>query len=284
MKSSPRLLEEPYRSRAVPAGTVRYWSWLFAAPECRGALLGVYALIAEWRALMDAATEQNAAQLKLGWWQEEIRRLARHAPVHPIGRYLCALPRAGAVDFEPLDAAIEAVARQIAGAPMERGAELEAHSGALWANPLMVAARLARDQAAETESAVRRAASALAAADYLSDALAGYQRDALRGRVVFPVDELLAARIEDADLCAAEAPAHLQAYLDGLRRRAAQLYAASAGALPREERAPLRHLLVLAELGMKHLNSRRVAGERSGLKDLYVAWSTARRAARRAGH
>lgn len=281
MRSTLRPLEEPYRSRAVPPGTARYWSWLFSAPECREPLVGIYALMAEWRALMDPATEASAARLKLAWWQEEIRRLTRHAPVHPIGRYLASLPRATIVDFEPLNAAVEAAARQVAGAPLERGAELEAHSAALWANQLLVAARLARDQTSETESAVHSSASSLAAAEYLAESIADYRRQARHGRVVFPVDELLAARIEDADLNAAEAPVHLQSYLDGLRQRAAQFYAAATRALPRAERAPLRHLLVLAALGAKHLNSRMLTDGGFRLQDLYLAWVTARRAARR---
>ena len=33
MRPPPRPLEEPYRGRAVPPGSARYWSWLFAAPR-----------------------------------------------------------------------------------------------------------------------------------------------------------------------------------------------------------------------------------------------------------
>ena len=51
MRRPLRPLEEPYRSRAVPPGSARYWSWLFAARESREPLLGIYALLAEWRAL-----------------------------------------------------------------------------------------------------------------------------------------------------------------------------------------------------------------------------------------
>ena len=123
-------------------------------------MLGVYALMAEWRALMDPAAEASAARLKLAWWQEEIRRLARGAPLHPISRFLGALPRAERVDFAPLGASIEAAARQIGGAPLEHGAELEPHSAALRAVPLAMAARLARvpapESGAESSAELRR--------------------------------------------------------------------------------------------------------------------------------
>jgi phytoene synthase len=278
----PIHLEEPYRSRAVPPGTAWYWSWLFAAPESRDPLIGAYALGAEWRALIDAATEREAARIKLAWWQEEIARLVRGAPLHPITRFLAGLPRAVRVDFEPLNASLEAAARHVAGAPLEHGTELESHGAALWAMPLMTAAHLAGELAGESEPSVRHALAAWGAAQYLRQSVADYRRDALRGRVIFPVDELLAAGIEDADLTAASAPQALQRYLEGLRGRAVRLFRAAADGLPGAQRVRLRHLLVLAALGEKHSRGEAERGGAFRPADLYLAWSTARRAARRA--
>jgi phytoene synthase len=265
----------------VPPATARHLSWLFAAHESRAPLLGVYALGAEWRALIDPAAGLEAAAIKLAWWQEEISRLVRGAPLHPITRFLAALPRAARVDFAALNSSLEAAARQIAGAPLERGADLEPHGAALWGSPLMTAVLLARDLAGDCEQPVRDAVAALGAAQYLEDSLADYRRDALRGRVILPVDELLASGIEDSDLTAVLPPPALQSYLDGLRGRAQRLYGAAARALPEAERAPLRHLLVLATLGERHV---RAAERTTGTfrpADVYRAWSTARRAARR---
>ncbi len=279
MRRPLRPLEEPYRTRAVPPGTARYWSWLFAARESREPLLGIYALLAEWRALMDPGTETPVAQLKLAWWQEEMQRLTAGAPAHPVSHYLAALPRAGATDFAPLIGAVQAAARHVAGAPLERGEDLEAHSSALRGRPLMVAAQLAAEGARDPVKS-GRSVTALAAAEYLTAAIGDYRREALAGRVALPVDELLAAGIEDADLTAAEPPPHLQSYLEALRRRAAQLFADAATGLPAAERAQLRHVLILAALGAKNLH--RPGGSADAgvrLRDLYLAWSTARRAA-----
>jgi len=281
MSLPQRPLEEPYRSRAVPPGTARYWSWLFSARESRDSLLGVYALLAEWRALMDPGTESGVAHLKIAWWREEMDRLAAGSPLHPIGRYLAELPRTRVADLAPLSETVEAAARQIAGAPLERGADLEAHSGALHARPLIVAARLASDRSIERQAGTLDSVAALGAAQYLADAIADYRREARCGRVVFPVEELLAAGIEDADLTAADPPPRLQSYLDELRRRAAQLFAAAADALPRADRPQLRHVLVLAALGAKDLRGRADSRELNHrLRALYLAWRTARRAAR----
>jgi phytoene synthase len=269
-------LDSTYSLRAVPTGTARYWSWLFAAAEARAPLLGVYALGAEWRALADPATEAGVAHLKLAWWQEEMRRLAAGTPVHPISAYLAALPRAGSADFNPLLAAVNAAAAEAGGAPLEHGANLEPHAQALWGDPLALASRLAGE--VDDDAGLRSCTRALAAARYLAKALRGYQREARAGRVPFAVDELLAAGVGNADLAADPPPAHLQGYLDDLRGRAAGYFEAAAQALPRAERGRSRHLLILAALGLTHLHGAAPARGRRRLQDMLLAWRTARRA------
>lgn len=230
---------------------------------------------------MDPGTEAAVAQLKLAWWQEEMQRLTAGSPVHPISRYLATLPRADVSEFAPLERAVEAAARHIAGAPLERSKDLEAHASALRGGPYMVAAHLAGERAQGSAAGLDQSVGALAAAEYLAATIADYRREARIGRVAFPVDELLAAQIEDADLVAADPPDHLQSYLQALHRRAAELFTGAIEWLPRAERAPLRHLRVLAALGAKHLNSGRPATEaESPLRDLYAAWTNARRAAK----
>jgi phytoene synthase len=262
--------------RAVPAGTVRYWSWLFAAAEARAPLLGIYALGAEWQALADPATESSVAHLKLAWWQDEMQRLAAGAPVHPISSYLAALPRAAAVDFTPLVTAVRSAALQVGGVPVERGSDLEPLCRALWGEPLALASRLAADAA--DDAGLLDCTTALAVADHLAKAIRGYRREARVGRVPFAIDELLAAGVDNADLAAEAPPPHLQAYLDRLRETAAGRFETAAQALPRAQRGAQRHLLVLAALGLNHLNSPAPLLERRRLQDLLLAWRTARRA------
>jgi len=277
MTQGPRNLEGTYRARALPAGSARYFSWLFAAPEARAPLLGIYALLAEWSALIDPSTERSAAQIKLAWWQEEVLRLTAGAPIHPIGIYLTSLPRAAAVDFAPLSAAIGAAVREVSGAPLERAVDLAPHACALPANPLVVASRLSHGD--RDEPALRECINALAIADHLSRSVRDYRREARCGRVPFAVDELLAEGIENDDLTAATAPARLEGYLRRLRERALQGYASAAEMLPPTRRSQQRHLLVLAALGLKTLQKGVPTSKTHGLQDMFLAWRTARRAA-----
>jgi phytoene synthase len=257
---------------------VRYWSWLFAAPAAREPLLGMYALGAEWRALSDPGTDPGVAQVKLAWWREEIRRLCAGAPAHPITRHVAALPRAADADFARLEATVDAAAAEVAGVPVERAADLEPHAAALHGIPLEVAARLAGPCC--DWGAVQACTAAVATADYLTRAHGDHRREARRGRIAFPVDELLAAGIGNDDL-AADAPSPpLAHYLDGVRRRAAGFFGVAAGALDPGDRPALRHLAVITRLGSRHLAA---GGGASGadfrFADLYNAWSAARRAA-----
>jgi len=270
-----KALEEPYRSRAIPPGSERYWSWLFAAPESRDPLLGMYALAAEWLILTDPATEAGVARLKLAWWREEIDRWAAGSALHPITRWLAQLPGAAPADPAPLRQAIEAAAAQAAGTPLERAADLETHAAALYGAPLVAAARLAGQRTGGTLAC----AGALAAGQYLANAVAVYARDIRAGRTPFALDDLLAAGIDNAALSAAVPPPPLDAYLRLLRRRADGYFASAAAALETAERRGLRHLLVLAELGRRHLNHPRRPAPQVSLRDLCTAWNAARRAA-----
>ena len=284
MPMRPALpLDSTYRGRAIPLGGLRYWSWLFAAPDVRDALLGIYALGAEWRAQTAPATDRAVAHLKLAWWREEIARLASGSPAHPVSRYLLALPGAAMIDWSPLAAAIDAADDEVGGVPIETGGAVLPHASALWGGPLALASRLT-----DPDADVRACTAPLAAGHYLSAALRDYRALARIGRVPFAVDELLAAGIDNADLCAAEAPPALRRYLDTLRVRAAECYRSAGASLAHERRGRHRHLLVLAALGLDRLRpvpeprpARREpppAGRR--LRDMLLAWKTARGAQR----
>ncbi len=234
---------------------------------------------------MDASTERGVAQLKLAWWQEEVRRLAAGAGVHPISRYLQALPRAASVDFRPLTRSVEAAALEVSGAPLKHAAELPGHADALFGLPLMVAAGFQSPGNSDDDPGVLRrmaeCTAALAAGDYLLRALRDYRRAMSVGRVVFPIDELLAADIENADLICADPPARLARYLDRLGVQARACYAATTAGLPAACRSRQRHLLVMAALGLSHLQRRTPTSPLRRMQDMLLAWSTARRAVTR---
>jgi phytoene synthase len=239
----------------------------------------MYALAAEWRALTDPSIELGVAQIKLAWWRDELQRLLDGAPLHPITRYLAALPAADDADFTPLHSCLEASAAQVAGVPVERAADLPSHADALYGAPLLMASIMTAVPADRT--ALDACLTALSVGEYLAKSLADYRREARAGRMVFAVDDLLTASIDNEDLVAEEPSPGLRTYLEELRGKAARHFAEAARALAPADRSPLRHLAVLAALGAKRLGRRGGADFR--VADLYNAWTAARRAAAGAG-
>jgi hypothetical protein len=84
-------LDPTYAARAVPPGSDRFWSWHFASPASRDALLAVFALMAEWDALLAPGREPTVSLAKLVWWHEELERFAAGAPLHAITRFMAQL-------------------------------------------------------------------------------------------------------------------------------------------------------------------------------------------------
>jgi phytoene synthase len=277
MSHAQRALDEPYRSRAIPAGSIRHWSWLFATRGSRDALLGVYALEAEWRALSDPSSEVHAAQLKLAWWQEELGRAAAGAPLHPITRYLGGVAAGRMTALSALTTTLDAIAAELMGVPLTSAAELPAHAQGLYGLPLLTAARLGGTPGAER---IADCLSAFSVAHYLATALRDYRQEFCTGRMPFPVAELLAAGIENDDLASAAPTPRLRAYLTSVRSRAADGFTAADAALGATERHAHRHLAVLIDLGLRNLDSGLTRGASAfRLADLYHAWQAARRAA-----
>jgi len=87
---------DPYQPAAPPAGSPRWYAWLFTPQRARGIVALLFALETEWRSIVARSTDHGVAHLKLHWWREEIQRLAADKPRHPLTQALTtAAPDAG---------------------------------------------------------------------------------------------------------------------------------------------------------------------------------------------
>ncbi len=221
------------------------------------------------------ATDRGVAEVKLAWWRDEMRRLCTGSAAHPVTRYLADMPRANAAAFEPLEHCIEAVGAELSGVPLEHAAELGPHADALYGALLRAASRLADDG---DESRLAACTGALASADYLARAVHDYGRESRAGRVPFPVEELLAAGIDNADLAAAGTAPRLETYLAEQRRKAAGGFAAALDALPSARGRRCVIWPYWPPWALKYLSAgRNPSSADFRLADLYNAWNAARR-------
>ena len=212
-----------------------------------------------------------------------MQRLTAGAPRTPVSRYLAALPRAADVDFAPLIGAVRGrrptrrrcTARARRGT---RGAQRRAVAASLSWSPRSLAAERAGDPAGIRPQ--RRCARGRRIPRRLQSPIIGARRSPAvsysrsmscwrpesKTRISPPPSRpLIYNRISRG--CAGARRSSLPPRPPSCRRR---------------ERAQLRHLLILAALGAKTFESpaavRQIRDVR--LRDLYLAWITARRAAR----
>lgn len=116
----------------IPEGSAAYYAHLFTPPERRPALTALFALHRELDEISARRGEATVAQVKLQWWDDEIRRLAAGEPRHPVTKALagepsmpgsrdlllemvgCTAALAGALQESAFDRAIELECRRAA--------------------------------------------------------------------------------------------------------------------------------------------------------------------------
>ena len=172
-------LEEPYRSRAVPPANGSVLE--LAVRGARVARSADRRICAERRVARADRSRRPSARPRAssspggGGNRTARARARRFIPSRASSRRL---PRAACVDFAPLNTSLEAAARHVAGAPLERGTELEPHGAALWATPLMTAAHLAaRARGAVRARRAARRRGARARRSTSQESLADYRRE-----------------------------------------------------------------------------------------------------------
>ena len=227
--------------------------------------------------------DPSVARLRLGWWQEELGRLARGEARHPVTQALArALP--GLVDeFTSLNRMLDAAALELARTPFADLAALGNYARSSL-SPLYRLAALAA-------SAPARDATALAAAEVLgggvrlAEIVAGVRRDALDARFFLPLSEL--AHEEARALIEGRAAPRIETALRGAHQLASswltearQLYGRVAPD-PASAVALEWHAAVLEDVDRRGFATGFGPGSPGPLRGLWLAWRAARAAARR---
>jgi len=297
MSSSPEL-DVSYLNRAVPPGSLRYFSLLYAPPEKREVLTAMYVIDAEIREAARGANH-DVAHARLQWWRAEIDRLANHAPQHPATRLLART--GGGTGFARLHELLAAADMDLARLTYGTGDELRAYcsrSGGTICELIGEQLQTPRE-GATPDDALRVLAHRLGIGIRMSEILRDVRQDAWEGRVYLPLDLLDHHGIDHERLRSGEVDARLQAVLEAFAAEAYRALrgdtsttrpedrppAATPGASPARH-AALRPLHVLAGLHERLLDriaSRHydIASQRVELGPIeksWRAWREARRA------
>jgi len=224
------------------ADTPRFLAWLYSTPAQQPVLAALCAIEREVGASLRPGVDHQVAHTRLEWWREECARCAAGHPVHPLTRelrrHLERLAPAARADsvLAGLPGLTAVATWDLASAPFERRAELTAYCRR-WAAAMV--APLGAPEVDWTD---------FGAALCELELLGQLARDARRGRMRIPLDELEQAAVAPQALATPPWPQGLAGILHGrhqaLRR---QLAAAVTGLAPAIQQSG-RGLLVWAAL------------------------------------
>ena len=107
-----------------PAGTPRWYAWLFTPPSARATLAHLFQLENELRSIVIAPRDHGVAHLKLQWWREEIGRLAAGTPRHPLTQALAQTAPDAVAAWPPLGDFLTSLELELAAVAIDDDAEL----------------------------------------------------------------------------------------------------------------------------------------------------------------
>ena len=271
-------LDDSLVNRAAPAGSLRYFSLLYAPDDKREQLCALYVVEAEIRESA-LSTNHDVAHTRMQWWRAEIDRLVNGSPQHPATKLLNEMPGARA-GFSKLHEVAAAADMDLARMTYSNMRELRAYcsrsGGAI--QELMAALLVAP---APLDDANRATANRLGSGVRQSEILRDLRQDACDGRVYLPQDRLTEHSVTLEDLRAREVAPRLKAalreYRDVVQEELQAALAATSG--------QLRPLAVLAALHRRLLDriaahDYDVATSRIDLGPIekpWVAWRAARK-------
>lgn len=240
---------------APPAGSPRWYAWLFTPQRARDVAALLFALESDWRSIVARSTDHGVAHLKLHWWREEIQRLAADRPRHPLAQALATTaPDAGLLS-DALADFLTSVELQLAEVAIDDEAELGRY--------LALAAGLARAMAA---------------------AVSGCPADSVTLQIGSDIGEAVTGVQIVADWRHAAADEHRRAAMLRLAARSRASWEKATRCMRGPQHEALRGLRVLGQLHMAILDrmqsdNYRVPVRGDGLPALQCLW-TAWRAAR----
>jgi phytoene synthase len=270
--------------RGTPPGSLRQFAVTYAPPHARPLLDALYAYEA---AIADTTrlSSHEVAHTRIGWWRDEVDRLLRGAPRHPVTRALLPLRDRAGEDLPLLHEPLVAAEIDLARLTLDDARELERYCFRSTGSLQVLAAAASVDSGtfddAEREFA-RRLGTAMRRTEHLRD----LRLDLGSGRLRIPLDALTSIGVDPQQLRADDVPPELQRWLDATRDELQQELANLGGLLDRASRARQRQGLVLAALHRKLLTRihhgpalARTRAEIPPWTRLWTAWHTALRAA-----
>lgn len=277
--------DEYCQQKAARHGSSLYYSLLSLSPAARRALTALHAFRRELGESVEEYRDAGVARTKLTWWREEVARLFAGEAQHPVTRALTPEVERGRLEQAHFLDVVAGMQMDLDYDAYPSFTELSLYCHrAAGAVELLGAAILGHD-----DPATHRYAGDLGMALQLTEIVRNVGRDAARGRVYLPLDEMQRFGVAAEDLRGAETGKAIRDLMTFQARRAREYFARANERLPDAERYAQRSGLAMAQLRQHLLDEIERDGYRvlehrlslTPLRKLWIAWRTARREERR---
>jgi 15-cis-phytoene synthase len=273
--------QEYVQDKAAKSGSSFYYAFLFLPPPRRAAITAFYAFCREVDDVVDEASDQSVAAVKLQWWRKEVAQAFAGTPSHPVMLALMPLVKDFGIDEAHLQAVIEGCQTDLEQTRFLDFPALQRYCHLVAGVVGEVAANIfGRSQASTVQYAHQ-----LGLAMQLTNIIRDVGDDARRGRIYLPVSELQRFDVKAHELLKRDAPWGYSDRFDALMRfqaeRAHGLYDAALTLLPNADRVTQKPGLMMANIYRTLLRDIQAQGfqvlhQRTSLTPLRKLWIAAR--------
>jgi phytoene synthase len=266
------------QQKAAASGSSFYYSFLFLPPEQRRAILALYAFCREVDDAVDEVRDPGVARAKLAWWAQEIARIYRGEPQHPVGKALAPVVRTYALDQPQLTEILEGMSMDLDYNRYPDFPTLELYCHRVAGVVGLLSARIFGYTDARTLDYART----LGLAFQLTNSIRDVGEDARRNRIYLPLDELQRFGLAADDLIALRQDQRFARLMAFQIERAREHYARALALLPAADRKAQRPGLIMAAIYRTLLDEIQASGgavlnQRIALtpiRKLWIAWRT----------
>ena len=266
------------QDKAAKSGSSFYYAFLFLPPPRRAAITALYAFCREDDDVVDETSDPSLAARTLAWWSEEVGRLYKGEPTHPVTRAL-------APHLEAFGITQPRLLEIIAGMEMDlhQSRYLDFACLAHYCHHVAgVVGLLSSNIFGASDPATARYAQKLGLAVQLINIVRDVGEDARKGRIYLPVDELKRFKVPAADILNARGSPAFVELMRFQADRARRIYDEALASLPPADRRAQRPGLIMGAIYRVLLDEiersdfavldQRIA--LTPLRKLWIAWRT----------
>lgn len=273
--------DEYCRHKAARSGTSSYYSFLFLSEERRRAVTALNAFSREVGDIVVRDLEPQIARARLDWWLEEIDRLYSDKANHPVTRALSEWIHHYEIPRTSLEEVIAGMKMDLDYDAYPSFTELSLYCYRVASVVGLIAAKIFGYE----DKATERYANDLGLGFQLTNILRDIHKDALRGRVYIPLDELKRFGVEPEALTQSCTNESIRALLKFQAERAWTYYERAMNHLPSVDRYSQRSGLIMADIHRSLLKEIERDGYRilehriklTPIRKFWIAWRVVRR-------